>query len=1297
MSKELKQWRSKAKASLQTSSNHLDDMCNHVNTMLTKILFELTKVKEDVRTKKYSVKNARSSLISHTRFVHPNVTTKDKDVSYSDFIALQNSYKHSYVRMKQLIAEKAAYEIALNQCKDGETNFESIVSEMGDIYDEKLNGIDKEVNQLPELKPLKMTGKSKRKGSVIKSSKTVLPSFGGPDALTNHDGSGKRKKGRNKRKKKASAISTKGEHNNESVVTAATKHDVEVQLRQCGRSMDKCSNNLVRCNENSDRCVKDSTEYQRRIHVLEADLKAMNERLQSKEALLEDFQIKGRISPNDTQVLTENMNRLRKENRQLLKTLEDYEELQASHAVLKQQNIDKTSELARIGDLMSRMEEDLSLKSRQVEDSNAKVQEYHSKMIENGDRIQSLIGEMRLLKEHRDELQTEADGCLYPGQKGKMLNELERLNRDQSDLQKKYDELNNIHGKMVIHYDTIKNENEELVSKYKVSEEDRRQLASLTSKSALIHETLADARIVIKKKNNDIDVLNDRIECMRNEIRAMEDHESVLKTKLKTAPSEEEMKKIESQLVKCRETYEASVVRMDIFRASSEKWKEMTELQGEKLKKLLKVAKENQHAQDTLEAELKLKRALEEKLEDCNAHSRDLRLESDTRGERLNDLEKELRDKEKTVENEVKVRAAISSRSQKLKESLEECDLRYRESLQQFEEDVKQSNMDNEDLRRKLEEEKVRVEEARMQYEDAQIELKDLGVKCKEKLSDNIEKCKVAMTKKLEECKREGAASIKKLSNSKEVEQLRALVRKYRSEIQRTAADQMEMRKQYTKSTEKVLNEGGEDMVDRVQDIQKRWQKNELERQQDIMQLATERKRLEDEYKKVQSVQNDMLSKNKSLLRKKTMDIFNGDFDMNAFVGLGRDFENLGKFQQNWYGGLYDENTTNLENVLQQFHEMDELSDNLYKVATMIRGKVDSGVAQLKGVLSDFGDRSAYASSSTSRGRDSLYNIDRSVNQSYDRLQREVEYNRRLLEQISDTIKNPQNLERNRENVRQLDNSNSRTYSGVFVTGTKPNTPFGKNVSVNENIVNPFTRQPLGSTTRTFNVDNSGPDSRHAFNRSLSSYRDRADVIMVSYGFKTKSISREPTIFSMFKRSIQLLNDGGHFKRAVDIQMCQVGKKNGKTHVKDLLNFNGKFVPCTSYHKCNFNSVQINGDQCNGLIENMKNSIHEGSNNNDDGVSSTEFIMTIINNEKCFHVVEVLYEHTDDVNLISGEWFNLLHDDIDKPNTNVELIFNYLEDTSDSDQETMNRKLVQVMQYVQNIIQKKQGTYTRFE
>lgn len=1000
---------------------------------------------------------------------------------------------------------------------------------------------------------------------------------------------------------------------------------------------------LESCNRKCSNCLEQIERQNEYIRKLESEIKR----------LLKGDGTSGEthtIHSNELTELKGELDRLVHENRLLRKTSEEMVE---RHMKLKEKHAHAMEWITEMKDHHKKLHQ--NAKDTAVSIQNVDKTEHQIESCAH--QVQSLESEIAKYKE-------KIKNCLYPGERERLVAQVEDLIRDRNGLKDQESKLISEHAAMTRKIKDLEEQKAELLIVKQRFEMDVAQMQQIVTKTAELNVELVNTQKALEKKEKQMSLLSGQLATMITRVKTLEEREQVLTNKLNQSTGPEETESMMKHLSMCRSEVKQATDRYTALKASTQVMQEELEANKSKVIALVQVIKDSELSQ------------------------------------------------KEWIETKKLGKGTLSTTTTTSLPPLESVD----KMTQQHEQMMAESNKRIEDLRNQLYQiEEQRERQGNTVKPEEMPMTKDDRVRVIEQRADQvIRKAKDDLMRATNDPdKVKGAIQAANLESVNDMQRLKMVHNQTMRDKEREIMDMRDdTYNQLLKTVELSNSDPNADpnaLYAQIKDIRSQASTREQQAMSDMLRLRAISSRLTAEHQEARRVQAKLLDQANAVQRQKLLEsVPPSVVQQNAqvyqsLVGAHRDYittnsqDVLSRLdQQTQYIRELERQYPKMDSLvrsidLQRFPKLNELQMYANREKTFTVGAIDFERKEAVGY-----DRSMSAL------EQQLKALDASVKSITDMTRRYAQQNSednltnlRSLAQMS-----PGQIQAELQRQAQIkDKSLVRTQGVVFprVDGTQPGKIMAADLSTGEIQMR---MNPQGPPSRYFHSSVSVfGDPAQTFaptvERAVAQYEKGLDTIVITYSFELSS-SKSPIKFKLFEHAlktmfprVQQLTRNGE----LDLQLVQVSA--GNTRLDKFASTNANLPVNCSYSTCNAQKITVKDVSS---VDKLVDKIREAFTT--DNEAENHMILTIGGR---IHLTDVLFYPTSDrenpvptlenIRLLDGSWRNYLIDVLQKPTTKIDLLFGVVPvDESDKDGQLANYRLLQVMDRVQTYLQQIKGT-----
>jgi len=425
----------------------------------------------------------------------------------------------------------------------------------------------------------------------------------------------------------------------------ASRERLEHQIQQNATKEKQAFSLLEECQQKNHACMTVGSSQSTHIKKLEREIKRLLEQLQlerenttSKNRAVDMLKVQDEAMVE----LKTSLDRIRHENLVLKGFVKEYEEhkerdldllarqreLERKHNDMRKERDeartarskeyqDLTYENASLKELIKNMERRFKATYQQHKTSRLAMSKVKNMILENEDKLSQAVTDIKRVEEERDEWQKKAESCMYPGERQRMLDQMDEMIKQREIMKQKMEGLVSKHGELFNKYEalTAEKKNLEVVKERSRMEIDSmREIIEQTSK---ISAQLIKAKKLLSKKDKQLSMLSGQLTSLVDKIKSLEQAESELQQKLKVSVDPEELDRTQERLVKCRGVMKSTAEQLRIVRAASEKLQEQNQVQSDRIRALVGTLQHNENAKQRIQEEIEARNKLEDALKAC--------------------------------------------------------------------------------------------------------------------------------------------------------------------------------------------------------------------------------------------------------------------------------------------------------------------------------------------------------------------------------------------------------------------------------------------------------------------------------------------------------------------------------------------------------------------------------------------------------------------------------------------------------------------------------------------------------
>ena len=309
------------------------------------------------------------------------------------------------------------------------------------------------------------------------------------------------------------------------------------------------------------------------------------------------------MKDQDVEKLKRQLHETITENHNMKKGLDEYMKLKSQH--------EKTSQWV----------EDMKRQHKELQASHTalgnKLEETTKRLNASEENMQKSAGIIRSTEKQIAELKSRIEKCLYPGQREVMESQLRDLIRERDTLRGKIGDATKEHGEMYQKMQHLIKENEDFKVLRTRLEMESQAMNKIVEQSAQLNVELINSQKMIKKKEEQLELLSNQLATLIHRVKTLEDREKVLEEKLHYSSSPEEVDKLTTSLNNCKLELKTSRVKFQEMQQIANRIQEQNDLKKNTVDSLVKVIQESENARDKMTADHTQKEELRAALKSC--------------------------------------------------------------------------------------------------------------------------------------------------------------------------------------------------------------------------------------------------------------------------------------------------------------------------------------------------------------------------------------------------------------------------------------------------------------------------------------------------------------------------------------------------------------------------------------------------------------------------------------------------------------------------------------------------------
>ena len=369
--------------------------------------------------------------------------------------------------------------------------------------------------------------------------------------------------------------------------------------------------------KNSEDVTKVVTAQREHIAQLETRIKGLIGETQDDSTLMRKAKRMGdviRVRDVQLRTLRDKLQLMDQDNMNMRRAMDEFEGIHPDGVRHCRNMEDRNNQTLVLLDHMRKSHHTLQQKHRATVLELQKRQEYFK---ESEQRTERVATNLHRLDQDRKSIEVNVATCLYPGQKELLIEQLNRVMLQRNALTIKFQESTEFNARAVANIRRLMKSNQDLEVVQQRSAMDISDLQRLAEQSAMLHGELMTTRKEMAKKDQQYEIMGGQLSALVNKVKIVTEREQLLQEKLKYAGTSDEMDKINTRLLLCKENAKSNFLKLEKMTLAAEHMEEVEKISKNKFTITVEALKRQELAEKALKDEHVVRAKLEASLKQC--------------------------------------------------------------------------------------------------------------------------------------------------------------------------------------------------------------------------------------------------------------------------------------------------------------------------------------------------------------------------------------------------------------------------------------------------------------------------------------------------------------------------------------------------------------------------------------------------------------------------------------------------------------------------------------------------------